>query len=78
MKKQIAFYLTMVVVLTVVGVAVPQAGSESVNTLRAYYENRIDTCIQKLDNKAGYLDSDSQVLRHEALRAAMKKVFFQF
>ncbi len=77
MKRPCIFFLAMVVVLMTAGISPPLAGADGDETLRAYYRHCINTCIRKLDNKARYIDSGNAVLQREALRAAMKKVFFK-
>ncbi len=77
MKRPCIVFLVTAVVLMTAGVSVPLAGSDGDDTLRACYRQCIDTCIRQLDRKVRYIDSDSATLQGEALRAAMKKVFFE-
>jgi len=77
MKRQLVLLLAMTLLLSAAGFAAALAGADNPQALRSYYEDCINTCIQKLDNKARYIDSRSQILRDEALRAAMKKVFLE-
>jgi hypothetical protein len=78
MKRQLIIFLTMTILLITAGFSAAFAGADNQQALRAYYEDCINTCIQKLDNKARYINSGSQTLQREALRAAMKKVFFEY
>ena len=78
MKRQLTLLLAMTFMLSAVApAAILAGGHDGPRALRSYYENWIDVCIQKLDSKARYLHSSSQALQHEALRAAMKKVFLE-
>ncbi len=77
MEGPCIFFLAMVVVLITVGISLSLAGADGEETPRAYYRRCIDTCIWKLANKARCIDFGSAVLQRKALRAAMKKVFFE-
>lgn len=77
MKRTIAIFPAAALLLSAICFSAVSAESGKQTALRAYYQNRINECIVKLESKAYYKSSDSPALQREALMSAMKKVFLQ-